>query len=178
MAWLTLPSGALDESDEAFKAMEGRYPQIRELRQVRYTLAKLKLHELQVGSDGKNRTLLGVYGTKTARNAPSNAKFIFGPAKWLRFLITPPPGRVLVHRDFAQQEVHVAAVVIRGRCVTASVPDRRRVLGRRQAARTGARGRNAKDAQSCAGAVQVSGAWNSIRARATHARIADRRVAV
>ena len=111
MAWLTLPSGALDESDEAFKAMEGRYPQIRELRQVRYTLAKLKLHELQVGSDGKNRTLLGVYGTKTARNAPSNAKFIFGPAKWLRFLITPPPGRVLVHRDFAQQEVHIAAVV-------------------------------------------------------------------
>ena len=40
-----------------------------------------------------------------------NAKFIFGPAKWLRFLITPPPGRVLIHRDFSQQEVHVAAVV-------------------------------------------------------------------
>ena len=111
MAWPTLASGVFDESDEAFKTMEGRYPQVRELRQLRYSLSKLKLHELQVGSDGRNRTLLGVYGTKTARNAPSNAKFIFGPAKWLRFLITPPPGRVLVHRDFSQQEVHIAAVV-------------------------------------------------------------------
>jgi hypothetical protein len=111
MAWPTLASGVFDESDEAFKTMEGRYPQVRELRQLRYSLSKLKLHELQVGSDGRNRTLLGVYGTKTARNAPSNAKFIFGPAKWLRFLIVPPPGRVLVHRDYSQQEVHIAAVV-------------------------------------------------------------------
>ena len=111
MAWPTLASGVFDESDEAFKTMEGRYPQVRELRQLRYSLSKLKLHELQVGNDGRNRTLLGVYGTKTARNAPSNAKFIFGPAKWLRFLITSPPGRVLVHRDFSQQEVHIAAVV-------------------------------------------------------------------
>jgi hypothetical protein len=77
MAWLTLPSGALDESDDAFKAMEGRYPQVRELRQIRYTLAKLKLRELQVGSDGRNRAApLGAFGTKTARNAPSNAKFV------------------------------------------------------------------------------------------------------
>jgi DNA polymerase family A len=111
MAWPTLASGVFDESDEAFKTMEGRYPQVRELRQLRYSLSKLKLHELQVGGDGRNRTVLGVYGTKTARNAPSNAKFIFGPAKWLRFLIAPPPSRVLVHRDYSQQEVHIAAVV-------------------------------------------------------------------
>ena len=37
---------------------------------------------------------------RPARNAPSNSKFVFGPAKWMRFLITPPPGRVLIHRDF------------------------------------------------------------------------------
>ena len=151
MAWPTLASGVFDESDEAFKTMEGRYPQVRELRQLRYSLSKLKLHELQVGSDGRNRTLLGVYGTKTARNAPSNAKFIFGPAKWLRFLIAPPPGRVLVHRDFSQQEVHIAAVVSRRRCVAASVPDRRRVPRCRQAARAGTRGRNAEDAQPLCG---------------------------
>jgi DNA polymerase I len=112
MAWPTLPSGVFDESDEAFKTMEGRYPQVRELRQLRYSLSKLKLHELQVGRDGRNRCApLGAYGTKTSRNAPSNAKFIFGPAKWLRFLIVPPRGRALIHRDFSQQEVHVAAVV-------------------------------------------------------------------
>ena len=36
---------------------------------------------------------------------------MFGPAKWLRFLITPPAGRALVHRDFCQQEVRIAAVL-------------------------------------------------------------------
>jgi hypothetical protein len=89
LAWPKLDSGAYDESDETFKDMEGRYPQVKELRQLRYTLSKLKLNDLQVGRDARNRALLGAYGTKTARNAPSNSKYIFGPAKWLRFLITP-----------------------------------------------------------------------------------------
>jgi DNA polymerase I-like protein with 3'-5' exonuclease and polymerase domains len=35
---------------------------------------------------------------------------MFGPAKWLRFPIAPPPGRALVHRDFCQQEPRIAAV--------------------------------------------------------------------
>src|SRR5262249_49845299 len=110
-AWPTLGSGVYDESDDAFKQMEGRYPEVKELRQLRYTLSKLKLNALQVGRDGRNRAApLGAYGTKTARNAPSNSKFVFGPAKWLRFLIAPPPGRALVHRDFCQQEVRIAAL--------------------------------------------------------------------
>jgi len=111
MAWPTHASGAFDVSDEAFKNMEGRYLQVRELRQLRNTVSKLRLNELQIGSDNRNRTSLWAYGTKTARNAPSSTGFIFGPAKWLRFLIAPPTGRALVHRDFAQQEVHVAAIV-------------------------------------------------------------------
>src|SRR4029453_16797136 len=45
------------------------------------------------------------------RNAPSNSKFVFGPAKWIRFLIAPPPGRALIHRDYCQQEVRIAAVL-------------------------------------------------------------------
>src|SRR5262249_23233672 len=63
------------------------------------------------GSDGRNRALLGAYGTKTGRNAPSNSKFVFGPAKWIRFLITPPSGAVLIHRDYCQQEARIAAVL-------------------------------------------------------------------
>jgi DNA polymerase I-like protein with 3'-5' exonuclease and polymerase domains len=65
---------------------------------------------LAIGTDGRNRTALWGYGTKTGRNAPSNSRYIFGPAKWVRFLISPPPGRVLVYRDFMQQEVRIAAV--------------------------------------------------------------------
>jgi hypothetical protein len=111
MSWPTYPDGKLDETDQTFREMEGKYPHIGPLRELRYSLSKLRLNDLAVGNDGRNRTLLGAYGSKTGRNQPSNAKYIFGPAKWLRFLITPPPGRVLIHRDYAQQEPQIAAVL-------------------------------------------------------------------
>jgi hypothetical protein len=111
MSWPTYPDGTLDETDQTFREMEGKYPHIGPLRELRYSLSKLRLNDLAVGSDGRNRTLLGAYGSKTGRNQPSNSRYIFGPAKWLRFLITPPPGRVLIHRDYAQQEPQIAAVL-------------------------------------------------------------------
>src|SRR5262249_53815747 len=111
MSWPRHESGALDETDQTFREMAGKYPQVEPLRELRYSLSKLRLNDLAVGNDDRNRTPLWAYGTKTARNAPGNSKYIFGPAKWLRFLITPPPGRVLVHRDYAQQEVRIAAIV-------------------------------------------------------------------
>ena len=39
--------------------MEGKYPQIGPLRELRFSLSKLRLNSLQIGSDGRNRTLLG-----------------------------------------------------------------------------------------------------------------------
>jgi hypothetical protein len=111
MSWRTYENGALDETDQTFREMEGRYPFIGPLRELRYSISKLRLNDLFVGSDGRNRALLGAFGSKTARNQPSNSKYIFGPAKWLRFLITPPPGLALIHRDFCQQEIRIAAVL-------------------------------------------------------------------
>ena len=90
--------------------MAGKYPQIEPLRELRYSLSKLRLNDLAVGYDGRNRAPLWAYGTKTARNAPGASQYVFGPAKWLRFLITPAAGRALVHRDYCQQEVRIAAV--------------------------------------------------------------------
>ena len=111
MSWPTYVDGSLDERDQTFREMEGKYPQIGPLRELRYSISKLRLNDLSIGRDGRARTLLGAYGTKTARNAPSNSKYIFGPAKWLRFFITPAPARVLIHRDYCQQEPQIAAVL-------------------------------------------------------------------
>jgi hypothetical protein len=111
MTWRRLESGALDETDQTFREMAGKYPQIEQLRELRYSISKLRLYELSVGCDGRNRAPLWAYGTKTARNAPGASQYIFGPAKWIRHLITPPVGRVLVHRDYCQQEVRIAAVL-------------------------------------------------------------------
>jgi hypothetical protein len=111
MSWpRTAIDGAYDLRDQTFREMAGRYPQIELLRELRYSVSKLRLNDLSVGTDNRNRTLLGAYGTKTGRCAPSTSRYIFGPAKWLRFMITPPPGRVLVHRDFKQQEPRIAAL--------------------------------------------------------------------
>jgi DNA polymerase family A len=111
MSWPTYEDGTLDERDRTFREMEGKYPQIGPLRELRYSISKLRLNDLAVGNDGRNRTILGAYGSKTARNQPSNAKYVFGPAKWIRFLIAPPPGHALIHRDYCQQEVRIAAVL-------------------------------------------------------------------
>jgi hypothetical protein len=110
MSWPTTADGSLDLREQTFRDMAGRYPEVETVRELRYSLAKLRLNDLQVGADGRNRTMLSPYGTKTGRNTPGTSRFIFGPAKWLRFSIMPPPGRALVHRDYAQQEVRIAAV--------------------------------------------------------------------
>jgi hypothetical protein len=111
MWWPAYPDGTLDERESTFRQMEGQYPHIGPLRELRCSLSALRLNELEVGLDGRNRTPLWAYGTKTGRNAPSNSKYLFGPAKWIRFLVTPAPGRALVHRDYCQQEVRIAAVL-------------------------------------------------------------------
>lgn len=49
--------------------------------------------------------MLGVLGSKTGRNQPSNAKFIFDPSAWIRSLIKPEPGMGLAYVDFSSQEV-------------------------------------------------------------------------
>ncbi len=109
--WPRLASGALDLKDETFKERARAYPVLSPLRQLRKTLAELRLNDLSVGRDGRNRCLLSPFGARTGRNTPSNAKFIFGPSAWLRGLIKPPPGRGLAYIDWSSQEVGIAAAL-------------------------------------------------------------------
>jgi hypothetical protein len=81
------------------------------LRELRSALADLRLNDLAVGSDGRNRTLLSAFRARSGRNQPSNARFIFGPSVWLRSLIKPPPGYGLAYIDWEQQEFGVAAAL-------------------------------------------------------------------
>ena len=108
--WPLLESGRLDLKDKTFKLMAAIHPELEPLRQLRYTLDKLKLNELIVGNDGFNRCWLNPFGSRTSRNQPSNTKFIFGPAVWLRdFLIQAKPGWGLAYIDWVGQEFGIAA---------------------------------------------------------------------
>ena len=109
--WPRLASGKLCTDDETFREMSMLYPMVNPLRELRCSLSKLKLNSLAIGADARNRTPLWAYGTKTARCAPSTTKYVFGPAKWLRFNVVPPLGFALIHRDYQQQEVRIAAII-------------------------------------------------------------------
>ncbi len=90
--WQRLDSGALDLSDDCFREMAKTHPQVAPLRELRHTLGEMRLFEdLAVGSDRRNRCLLSPFRARSSRNAPSNAKCIFGPSCWLRSLIQPAP---------------------------------------------------------------------------------------
>jgi DNA polymerase I-like protein with 3'-5' exonuclease and polymerase domains len=91
--------------------MAKAYPIVAPLHELRHSLSEMRLNDLAVGDDGRNRTLLSPFGSKTSRNQPSNTKFIFGPAVWLRGLIKPPPGRAVAYIDWSNQEFAIAAVL-------------------------------------------------------------------
>lgn len=110
--WPRLPSGQLALDDDTFREMARAYPaEVAPIRELRHTLSQLRLNDLTVGSDGRNRCLLSAFAARTSRNGPSNSKFIFGPSVWLRSLIRPDPGRALAHVDWSQQELGIAAAL-------------------------------------------------------------------
>jgi DNA polymerase I len=109
--WPRLESGRLDLSDDTFRQQAKTHPSVSPLRELRSALSDLRLNDLAVGNDGRNRTILSAYRSRTSRNQPSNSKYIFGPSVWLRGLIKPPPGHGLAYVDWRQQEFGIAAAL-------------------------------------------------------------------
>ena len=107
--WPTLGSGALALDDDTFRVQTGRWPELHPLYELRASLSGMRLTGLQVGADGRNRCLLSPFQAVTGRNQPSNTKFVFGPARWMRGLIRPPEGCGIAYVDFSSQEIGVAA---------------------------------------------------------------------
>lgn len=111
LPWPRLPGGALDLQDDTFREMARTHPEVAPLRELRVSLSQMRLSELAVGPDGRNRCLLSAFRARTGRNQPSNAQFIFGTAVWLRGLIKPRPGHGVAYIDWSQQEFGIAAAL-------------------------------------------------------------------
>ena len=111
IAWPRLPSGRLDMCDASFRDMARSNLQIAPIRELRSALSEMRLANLYVGDDGRNRCLLSPFRSRTGRNQPSNSKFIFGPSVWLRGLIRPRQGWGLAYVDWSQQEFGIAAAL-------------------------------------------------------------------
>jgi DNA polymerase-1 len=114
IAWPCYADGTPDLRKETFRDMADTpgASAIAPLCKLRNALSGLRLGiGLLVGDDNRNRTTLFPFRSTTGRNQPSNAKFIFGCARWLRGLIKPPPGHAVAYLDYKQQEFGIAAAL-------------------------------------------------------------------
>jgi hypothetical protein len=109
--WPRLESGQLDLSDGTFRQMARAQPRVSPLRELRSSLAELRLNDLAVGRDGRNRAILSAFRARSGRNAPSASRSVFGPSVWLRGLIKPPPGYGVAYVDWQQQEFGIASAL-------------------------------------------------------------------
>jgi hypothetical protein len=109
--WPRVNSGALALDDDTFRERAQAFPKLSALRELRASLSQLRLEDLAVGHDGRNRTMLSPFRAKTGRNQPSTSRFAFGPSVWVRSLIQPAPGFGLAYIDWEQQEFGIAAAL-------------------------------------------------------------------
>lgn len=107
--WPRLASGKLDMRRKTFDSMSKGWPQLEDLRQLRFTRDKLRKIKLAVGADGRNRTVLWPFKAKTSRTQPKAAQWMFSPAVWLRSLIKPGPGMAVAYIDYSSMEFLIAA---------------------------------------------------------------------
>jgi DNA polymerase-1 len=115
-SWPRLESGKLAMKDKIFETMSKGSPQLEELRQLRHTRNKMRRIKLAVGHDGRNRTVLWTFKSKTTRTQPDAAEWIFSPAVWLRSLIKPEPGMAVAYIDYSSMEFLIAAALSDGHC--------------------------------------------------------------
>ena len=113
--WPRLESGRLDLDDSKrhmFREMAKMFPIVSPIRELRHAMSTMRLFsDLQIGEDGRNRAMLSAFRSKTGRNQPSNANFIFGTSTWIRGFIKPPPGYGIAYIDWSVQEVGIAAAL-------------------------------------------------------------------
>jgi hypothetical protein len=111
ISWPRAENGKLNLQRKTFESMSKAYPQVEPLRQLRYIRDKLRTIQLSVGRDGRNRTVLWPFSSKTSRTQPKAREWIFSPSVWLRFLIKPEPGKALAYIDYSSMEFLAAAAL-------------------------------------------------------------------
>ena len=111
LPWPRLGSGSLDMGEDAFREMARSSADVALVRELKNSLARPAWEGLSVGADGRCRTPLRPFASKTGRNQPSSSGFVFGPSCWLRGLIKPGPGRAVAYVDWCQQEFGIAAAL-------------------------------------------------------------------
>jgi DNA polymerase-1 len=109
IGWPRTKEGKLSTKRKTFENMTKGHPQLEGLRQLRHARDKMRKIKLAVGADGRNRTVLWPFKSKSGRTQPKASQWIFSPAVWLRSLIKPAPDQAVAYVDYSSMEFMIAA---------------------------------------------------------------------
>jgi len=107
--WPRLPSGKLELKKKVFRERAKAFQQIADLHELRSTMSDMRSIKLQVGADGRARTTLWPFVSKTSRTQPQ--AYIFSDATWIRSLIKPKEGTAIAYEDLSAAEFGIAAAL-------------------------------------------------------------------
>ncbi len=124
--WMKTDGGKLSLSLEAFEKQfpfKHSYPQgnfggqmvrFLKLKQSLYGFAdtggKRKNFWDAVGSDGRVRPYMNIYGAQSSRSQPAASGFMFLKPAWMRSLVEPAKGKYMAGIDYGQQEFFLSAL--------------------------------------------------------------------
>ena len=63
-----------------------------------------------VGSDGRVRPWMNIYGAQSGRSQPKSVSFVFLKPAWVRILVSPKPGKAICGIDFGSEEFFIQAL--------------------------------------------------------------------
>ncbi len=109
--WELTDTGQLDLRQSVLRDRAKSYAPLYEVYEVRHALGGMRMNDLHVGVDGRNRCWLNLFHTKTGRNQPSSSGFVFALPAWMRSLCQARPGHVMVGLDWKAQEIAIAAIL-------------------------------------------------------------------
>jgi DNA polymerase family A len=95
------------------KSMVETYPLLKHFYEDKRMIDAMKNLKLEIGTDGRNRSWLNPFGTKTGRNNPSTNKSLFGLPHTMRSFMKPGQGMAIAQVDYGTQEVGIAAALSR-----------------------------------------------------------------
>jgi hypothetical protein len=77
IVWPLTEKGKLSTRGKTFENMTKGHPQLEALRQLRHARNKMRRIKLAVGADGRNRTVLWSFQSKSSRTQPKASQWIF-----------------------------------------------------------------------------------------------------
>lgn len=109
--WPSTPTGRPRKNEDTMKVMAAHYPQLGFMRDTLRLQGATRAVTLAPWADDRIRCMLSPFGSDTGRNQPSNSRFPFGMAAWLRAVVQAPAGRRLAYLDYSAQEFAAAAAL-------------------------------------------------------------------